>query len=221
MPSAFIPFCSHATNVATSGHRSSFPACNIFKPVIMEGQQCFQMVMDRNEQTRAGKDGGVLILLDTYNDRSVSPMLQKRAGSSIEDETVTSIKMDPAKQVQMKIKEFTKKRLRGSDSGSKVFIQTLQGFTVFEAGSYVIRNIKKMSATTNFLGMDVKHTKCQAEPIEECLMRSYIEAVTADCKCVPLAIAASMFGKVGLGGFLFLFDQMREFLGCRTLPLSS
>ena len=197
MPSAFIPFCSYATKVAKRDHRSSFPACNSFKPVILEGQQCFQMILDRNYQTKAGKEGGVVIFLDTNNDRSVGPILKDLIETiSTVNKTVTSLERDPEKEVEMKMKLFARRKLKGSDSGSKIYIQTLQGFTAFEAGRYVIRNIKKMSVKSNFLGMEANVRKCAAETFEECQMRSYIEAVTANCKCVPLALSSAMSGKV-------------------------
>ena len=211
MPSAFIPFCSYATNVAKSYHSSGFPACNSFKPVVIEGEQCFQMVLDKNEETKSGKDGGIIILLDTNNDRSVNPMLQNLIKRhSTDNETRTHVHKNPENQIQTQIKLFAKMILKGKDSGSQIYIQTLQGFTSFEAGNYVIRNVKKMTVTSNFLGMKSNVTNCHTEQIEECRMRSFIETVTADCKCAPLALAAVMSGKVRL----FRYSLVKLQLSC-------
>ena len=42
-PSTFVPFCSYAPGRFKQNLTASFPACTSFKPVILDGQQCYQI----------------------------------------------------------------------------------------------------------------------------------------------------------------------------------
>lgn len=100
-------------------------------------------------------------------------------------------------EIDDEIENFVSISGNAIETGFKMYINTLQKFTAFNDGTYIIKNIKKMSATRNFLAIEADITHCQEETFEECQMRSYIAAVE-ECQCVPAALVASMFNKVSL-----------------------
>ena len=56
-------------------------------------------------------------------------------------------------------------------------------------GSYAITDVKEITVSDDFLGLDETIRKCQnIEPLENCTTRQYLDIVKKQCKCVPFAL---------------------------------
>ena len=77
LPSAFIPFCSIGQNIR--GNRSTkfrLPFCDDFKPVLYEGQHCYQF--DIPEKFSKGEDAGIAFILDYNEDKMMNDISNGR-----------------------------------------------------------------------------------------------------------------------------------------------
>ena len=180
MPSAFIPVCSYATVLAEEGNQFKFPACTAFKPVILDGEQCFQMNINRSLMVTSGKNGGILILFEYNSGRNI---VYKKETAHQHSLTGPGVRIIDLSRVKMK------QEIIGNDKWAKAYIQTLQRFESYSAGGYVIKNVKKMTTKRNFFSLNENIRKCQDEQYEVCKMNAFIAAVNEKCRCVPLSLA--------------------------------
>ena len=67
---------------------------------------------------------------------------------------------------------------------AKVHINSLTSFKGFGEGLFTITDVKRMTATDDFLKMPLKDRKCNVELYEDCKTRRLLE----ECNCVPWAI---------------------------------
>ena len=66
---------------------------------------------------------------------------------------------------------------------------------LFGEGQYNLNNMKEISVTDSFLGLDRDDRNCQnIETYDSCKTRLYIEKLREKCECLPLSIRLS--GKV-------------------------
>ena len=81
MPSAFIPFCFLGTNLSSLGarvDRFSQPVCTKFMPMVLEGQLCYQLDLEKQGNFLKGEENGLTIFLDYNEDKSLNkPSLNK------------------------------------------------------------------------------------------------------------------------------------------------
>ena len=78
LPSAFIPFCSFAGNLSVMGARVSkfdLPVCDKFRPVIIEGQLCYQVDVNQfmNQIDRKKLMSHGLVFMMDYNNNRMGP----------------------------------------------------------------------------------------------------------------------------------------------------
>ena len=73
---------------------------------------------------------------------------------------------------------------KNRDNGAKLYIHTLSPYTGYGKGSYKMTALKKMTGTTDFLGMSETDRKCQLEVYENCRLDAFYSA-GKDCQCVP------------------------------------
>ena len=74
MPSAFIPFCSFGS-ILEGRHvqNISFPVCDLFNPVVLDGKLCYQMDMARKMPEATTVQGkGLTLIIDANFERSVA-----------------------------------------------------------------------------------------------------------------------------------------------------
>ena len=64
---------------------------------------------------------------------------------------------------------------------AKVHIETLSPHVSFGGGIFTMTDVKRMSATDDFLKMSLKERKCEVELYEDCRTRRLLE----ECNCVP------------------------------------
>ena len=75
MPSAFIPFCFLGTNMSSLGtkiDKFSQPVCTKFMPVMLEGQLCYQLDLQKQGHFMKGEENGLTFLLDYNEDKSLN-----------------------------------------------------------------------------------------------------------------------------------------------------
>ena len=168
MPSAFIPFCAFKTKMmGKDTGLFSFPICNKFRETILDGQLCYSLQLS-DVIPEQGKKGELLLLLDYNKERSVFIKGPKKENLG-EDNTLSL------------------EEVREEDATlAKVFIHTLNGYTGFGAGSYVMESLKKILVTKQFQEKPNTFKKCQIESSEECYQEEYLKHGLQDCNCITL-----------------------------------
>ena len=168
-PSTFVPFCGFKTRLeiandtaATILPNSSFPTCNSFTPVNLEGQLCYNIKL--NMSGSQGKDGGLLLVLDMNEDRSIS------LGSSTthKAENFKILRQNDMDQETAKV-------------SPKIHIHLLTPSARFGGGSYKMTSVKNVKGTEAFLNMPENERQCVQERSEECQNRELLK----HCNCVP------------------------------------
>ena len=63
---------------------------------------------------------------------------------------------------------------------------------LFGEGQYNLNNIKEISVTDSFMGLDKGMRKCQnIETFDDCKTRLYVEHMRKECGCLPLSLGFS------------------------------
>ena len=165
--SAFIPFCAFKTNLnfsksswALSG--ITFPLCSSFLPTILEGQRCYKV--NFNDTSGLGKKNELTLLLDYNQDRSLHTLTSE---DKRDEDSKQTLSFDIDKQVQ--------------EESAKIYINTLSPYVGFGGGSYLMTDVKRMTAKEDFLKMPLKDTNCEVELYEDCRARKLLEK----CDCIP------------------------------------
>ena len=169
-PSTFIPFCAFKTRLgitkassnATLLPNSLFPICNSFTPVALAGQLCYNLKL--NKTGRQGKNGGLILVLDSNEDRSISPDLSDHPENK-----------DPSLLFQ------DDKNQEGATKAAKIHIHLLTPFEGVGGGHYEMTSVKNVKGTIAFLDMPEVDRQCRHERRHECETRM----INEECKCVP------------------------------------
>ena len=169
--SAFIPFCAYHTDLSISENKIAlpgitFPLCSAFLPTILEGQLCYKLTL--NKTSGQGKKNELLLLLDYNEDRSLQTSSKKNNAKSFSKETLN---FDTAME-----------SIQGVSA--KIQIDTISPFIGFGGGIYTMTDVKRMTATDDFLMMPLKDRNCEVELYEDCRTRHLLEA----CDCFPWEI---------------------------------
>ena len=166
--SSFIPICAYKSNLLISNDplwmsNISFPLCSSFKPTVLEGQLCYKIEVQGTAEQ--GKVNELMMVLDYNEDRSLTSPFKNQTRSV--SSNITTVNLDPAGDYQQR--------------KAKIKIDTLSNYVGFGAGSYRMMNVKRMTATTDFLGMSFDVQKCAMEKFEDCRTKKLLE----ECNCVP------------------------------------
>ena len=74
----------------------------------------------------------------------------------------------------------------------KTHVHFQEPVTLVGEGQYNIDDIKEISATESYLGMDQSIKACQKnEPVYNCTTRHYLDTLLEKCGCLPLSIRIS------------------------------
>ena len=170
--SAFIPFCAYTTDLNFSKNTIdlpgiNFPLCSSFLPTILEGQLCYKSTL--KELSGKGKRNSLMLLLDFNQELSLN-------ASSLDENSKTR----PSKKLINYDNEIEGQQGRNA----KVHIDSLTPFEGFGEGLFTITDVKRMTATDDFLKMPLKDRKCNVELYEDCKTRRLLE----ECNCVPWEI---------------------------------
>ena len=166
--SALIPFCAFKTNLSIGDNSFAvpginFPLCSSFLPTILEGQLCYKLTL--NKTSGQGKDNELMLLLDYNEDRSLQTSSNKSKAVKSSNKTLSF-----ATAVET---------LQGGSA--KIQINTLSPYISFSGGSYMMTDVKRMTAKKDFLKMPLKDMNCKVELYEDCRTRKLFE----ECNCVP------------------------------------
>ena len=183
MPSAFIPFCSFGTDMKILGEymdNLTFPVCNKFTPTILDGELCYELdtktATGREIRSANGQRGGLMLMLD-YN---------------VERVVKSKTSMLPTKQKPSDLKE-TKMDLdivpNAKEAAAKIFIHLLTSNVGYGSGKYVMKALKNMVVSDDFLRMDYKYKKCSVDVLEKCQLETFIKQGASTCGCEPAALA--------------------------------
>ena len=64
--------------------------------------------------------------------------------------------------------------------------------TLTSEGSFVLTNIKKISVSSDFLGLAQDITQCQTDQLKgDCITGKYQEAILENCNCAPISLRHS------------------------------
>ena len=137
----------------------------MFLPTILKGQLCNKLTL--NMTSGQGKRNELMLLLD-YNEER---LLHLQGSSTIEKVNRRS----------KEILNFDTAVESVQGKSAKVHINTLSSYVGFGGGIYIMTDVKRMSATDDFLKMQLKDRKCEVELYEDCRTRKLLE----ECKCVP------------------------------------
>ena len=169
-PSALIPFCAYQTNMTLLGQTRQdlpFTVCSQFQPTVLEGQLCYSLNLSKIAQNRAkpGLKFGLVLILDPSEKEHTSLIENSDEMTSLSFETFTNV-----------------------ESSARIYLNTLASFSAYQAGSYALSALKKMTGTEGFLNLPSKVKGCKTETFEECHATRYIKEVHKQCGCVPWAI---------------------------------
>ena len=73
------------------------------------------------------------------------------------------------------------------EESAKIHINTLSPFVGFGGGSFLMTDVKRMTAKEDFLKMPLKDRNCEVESFEDCKTRKLME----QCNCVPWELPGS------------------------------
>ena len=164
--SAFIPFCAYKTDLNISKKSLAlqgitFPLCSSFSPTVLEGQLCYELKL--NDTSGQGKGYGLILVLDNNEDLSLH----------------TSPNENRSEQFSKEKLNFKRKSIQGKSA--KIQINTLSPYITFGGGSYMMTDVKRMTAKKDFLKMPLKDRNCEVELYDDCRTRKLFE----ECNCVP------------------------------------
>ena len=72
------------------------------------------------------------------------------------------------------------------------FSYFLDAVEIFEEGQYNLNNLKEITVTDSFIGLDREIKHCQdVVAYDECKAKSYVEILRQECGCLPLALRLS------------------------------
>ena len=178
----------------------TFPMCNKFKPIILDGNLCYQLDVNqhitRPWKRSQGKSSGLLLVIDTSLERSVG---------NIEDQNQV-VKNESPEFMDLDNVPLDKTFL------PKVYIHTLSRYIGYGGGSYAMTSLKEMTGTDKALALPEKKKRCQDVNVEECQNHQFL-LQSKTCNCRPFWMGSAFAdGKVE-------FSKLLNFTLCFIVAL--
>ena len=166
--SALIPICAYKTDLNFSKkslplNGTNFPLCSSFLPTVLEGQLCYKL--DLNKSSGQWKENELMLILDYNEDRSLQAFSDKSNVSKSSNETLN----------------FGRAVESIQEVSAKVHINLLSPYFRIGGGTFMMSDVKRMTAKEDFLNMPLKDRKCKVEIYEDCRTRKLLE----ECNCTP------------------------------------
>ena len=162
-----------------------FPVCTIFKPKILFGELCYQFDVNNIQgavKLTSGPFGGLTLALD-YNEG------RRLAGKSEKEMTLED------KQRTLGEFEIT----ADNRFTAKIYIETLEPYTGYGAGRYVLNSVKEITGTEQYYNLAQKRKMCQIkESVSECFERKFSSQISQVCNCAPFQLYQSLASQVKL-----------------------
>ena len=167
MPSALIPFCSFGSVMKGNVMPNiSFPVCDLFDPVVIDGKLCYQMDMTKKMPTEKTVQGnGLVLIIDANTEKSVASQIELDERDNLESLDIREASVETENLVEVQI-------------------GTLAPYHAYGPGNYILTAVKQMSATEGFLSMSKEKRQCEKEKFEACQKRLFQERVK-QCGCTP------------------------------------
>ena len=189
-PSSLIPFCSFGKEfVGSKINEFEIPVCNIFKPKIYFDQLCFETDLQKmkdNKTINEQLELGLTLVLDYNEERQINDyIISKNYSHEVkafynDDDVSASIYLDT---ISMNFKMGIFRLLT---------VKFLDPVRLFGEGQYNLNNMKEISVTDSFLGLDRDTRNCQnIETYNDCKTRLYVETLRSECGCLPLSLKLS------------------------------
>ena len=101
------------------------------------------------------------------------------------------------KEIKDKYASIDLQQSSEESSSGRIYIDILSRFSSYEAGSFALTGLKKMTGTEPFISkIPEKVRNCQVESYVECCARKYYEEWKSQCKCVPWSSSLTSLEKV-------------------------
>ena len=165
LPTAFIPICAYRGNLLGSiMSRVNFTICDIFEPKLVGNQMCYSLNPQKTKgwKIEPTQRNGLLLVIDSG-----------------------ALEID---QNSEHTKKLNNKPEASLELTGKILIDTLSNFYHDKAGTYILRSLKKMTGTPQFLGLPREEKGCQIESYDHCVQSRFIEKVHNECGCTPWVI---------------------------------
>ena len=176
-PSSLIPYCSFATDMLDLGEKMdnfTYPICTAFKPILHNGQNCYELDTDRIKKSLMPvKNGGLVMLLDIGKERSV---------------TVRKNREQALGKPKSNNELVLGKDLYGDAmSSGLVYVHTLEPYTfqIRNDTNLILTSLKAMTGTENFLALPDSKKDCSVETFERCKIQQFVNKLDNECNCVP------------------------------------
>ena len=174
-PSALIPFCSFGSKMTgINVPNMTFPLCDIFKPTVYNGRQCYQTDIKQifGQEAVKGKENGIMLLIDVNTERSFSTQNSNK---------IKSVEMS---KVYLGESQISNKNM------ASIHIGTLAPHFEEGPGDYVLTSLKQMTGTENFLGWPQEKRKCSLKKYETCQMEGFRDKIFK-CGCSPFQLISA------------------------------
>ena len=174
-PSALIPFCMFDGDMNLLGKQTdnfSLPLCSAFQPRILDSQTCYFVDLTdvtKDMDVRQGEEHGLILFIDANNERMVD----------------VGDKGDENKEA------FEANIHAAYDKNDiKVYISTLEPFTGYGSGHYMLSSVKELATTADYLSLPENVRGCQARySVLEC--KEEQDRVKEEmCGCVPFSLSS-------------------------------
>ena len=176
MPSSLIPFCSFGS-VLRGKYVPNFslPVCDLFHPVVLDGKLCYHFdPVKEMFKERIMKGSGLTLVMDANIEKAVISKTQQ-----FEMEIPGSLDVRRASE-SLDIENLV-----------KVNIGTLTAFADIGLGSYILTDVKQISAKKGFLSMSEEKRECVEEKFEQCQQRLFHERIE-QCGCTPQGLLPAL-----------------------------
>ena len=192
MPSALIPFCSFGSVLKGKFISNiSFPVCDLFDPVVLDGRLCYQIDMTKEmpeESTVRGE--GLTLIIDANFERSVANQIKR--------EMTHDPKTLDLQEASVETNKFV-----------EINIGTLAPFYAFGPGNYILTAVKQISVTDGFLSMSSEKRECEKETFEFCQKRMFQEKIKK-CGCTPQTLIPALQDQTQVGKSLIKILVMQR-----------
>ena len=132
---------------------------------MQEGQLCYEIEL--NGTADEGEVNELMMLLDYNEDRWLMSRSENAKPPTLSKITTLRLNLDLAGDIQR--------------DKAKISVDTLSDRFGFGGGTYLMTDVKRMTATPAFLDMSREDRKCDIERSQDCRTRRLLEA----CQCVP------------------------------------
>ena len=167
-----VPKCDFIDVCFEYQENITYPVCTAFEPTVLDGQLCYRIDVNKaikDLKNGVGNEAGLTFVVDNNSERSLALDKSISFGDGQESQDKTHLPSRP-KEVD----------------SIKVHIDTLEQFSAFGSGIFIMTSVKEIRCSPNFLEMAEDVRRCGLEDsVQECRSRNYLVDKPDDCNCTP------------------------------------